>query len=152
MQQVGPAYTMDHESRTMSEKTLYKAFGPLTRCKPNVDHEERPCTKKWMCWFFIFLNIRPRMAIFEKKRKSGLTILLPPLVFIVSSPKNESSENYLNNISPTRTPACSHWSTSFASPTPKPVGPRHRITQPLLNTRLPETSNPTVTLTLISLA
>ena len=28
------------------KKTLYKACGPLIRCKPNVDQEERPCTKK----------------------------------------------------------------------------------------------------------
>ena len=31
---------------------IYKAFGPLTRCKPNVDQEGWPCTKKWTCWFF----------------------------------------------------------------------------------------------------
>jgi hypothetical protein len=30
-----------------------KAIGPLTRYKPNVDQEECPCGKKWMCWFFL---------------------------------------------------------------------------------------------------
>ena len=26
-------------------ESIYKAFGPLTRCKPNADQEERPCTR-----------------------------------------------------------------------------------------------------------
>ena len=34
-------------------KPLYRFFGPLTTCKPNVDQEEWPCTKKWMCWLFL---------------------------------------------------------------------------------------------------
>ena len=38
------------------KKLVYKAFGPLTRCKPNVDQEEWPCTKKWMCSFFKYLR------------------------------------------------------------------------------------------------
>ena len=35
-----------------SYKINFESFGPLTRCKPNVDQEQWPCTKKWMCWFF----------------------------------------------------------------------------------------------------
>ena len=27
------------------KKPIYKAFGPLARCKLNVDQEEWPCTK-----------------------------------------------------------------------------------------------------------
>jgi hypothetical protein len=42
---------------------IYKAFGPLTKCNPNVDQEEWPCTKKWMCWFFL---IYAQKVIFEK--------------------------------------------------------------------------------------
>ena len=42
-------------------KCILKAFGPLTRCKPNVDQEKWPCTEKWMCWFF--LNICPKRVI-----------------------------------------------------------------------------------------
>ena len=47
----GPVYTMDDESWTMEDglfhgpiylKKIYKAFGPLTTCKPNVDQEEWP--------------------------------------------------------------------------------------------------------------
>jgi hypothetical protein len=26
---------------------VFMVHGPFTRCKPNVDHEEWPCTKKW---------------------------------------------------------------------------------------------------------
>ena len=35
------------------KKSIYKAFGPLTRCKSNVDQEEWPCIKMWMCWLFL---------------------------------------------------------------------------------------------------
>ena len=34
-------------------KCLLKVFGPLTRCKLKVNQEKRPCTKKWMSWFFL---------------------------------------------------------------------------------------------------
>ena len=47
------------------EKWIYKAFGPLTRCKPNVDQEEWPCIKKWMCWFF--WNTRPKRVVLKDK-------------------------------------------------------------------------------------
>ena len=49
----------------------YKAFGPLTRCKPDVDQEEWPCTKKWMCGFVYYMSIKEN---FERKC-SRLTIL-----------------------------------------------------------------------------
>ena len=48
-------YTMDYEvgpwkmafsHGSILKKPACKAFGPLTRCKPNVDQEEWPCTKK----------------------------------------------------------------------------------------------------------
>ena len=60
---LGPVYMMDHEIRPWKMafsmvrldgltsmvqflKTIfYTAFGALTRCKPNVDQEEIPCTK-----------------------------------------------------------------------------------------------------------
>ena len=45
---------------------LYKTFGHLTRCKPNVDQEEWPCTQKWVCFF---LNICPKRAYLEIKIK-----------------------------------------------------------------------------------
>jgi len=32
---------------------IFESLGPLTWCKSNVDQEEWPCTKKWMCWFLI---------------------------------------------------------------------------------------------------
>ena len=31
---------------------VFMVHGLFTRCKPNVDHDEWPCTKKWRCWFF----------------------------------------------------------------------------------------------------
>ena len=51
----GPVYTMDHEVGPWKmvrvfplsnfhgrflNKSIYKAFGPLTKCKPHVDQEE----------------------------------------------------------------------------------------------------------------
>ena len=36
-------------------KSNFKTFGPLTGCTPNVDQEEWPCTKKWMCRFFKYI-------------------------------------------------------------------------------------------------
>jgi hypothetical protein len=58
-----PVYNMDHEvgpckrpffNGLMSmvrllEKLVLKALGP----SPNVNQEELPCTKMWMCWFFL---------------------------------------------------------------------------------------------------
>ena len=35
------------------EKYNYKAFGPLTRCKQDVNQVKWPCTKKWTCSFFL---------------------------------------------------------------------------------------------------
>ena len=78
------------------KKPIYKAFGPLTTCKPNVDQEEWPCIKKWMCWIFKYMS---RKGIFEKK-ESSLTILLPFFVHVFSSPKKKSLNIfYYNNIS-----------------------------------------------------
>ena len=54
-------------------KSIYKAFGAFTRCKLNVDQDERQCTKKWMCWFFFNIS---KNASFE-----SLTIILSSLVF-----------------------------------------------------------------------
>ena len=63
-------------------KSNYKAFGPLTRCKPNVDQEEWPCTKTINVLIF-FLNF------FQKgnyeDNNSSLAICLSSLVFIFSS-------------------------------------------------------------------
>ena len=69
---LGPVYTMYHEVGTMEDglfpwsdfmiqtsmvlflkESSYKACGPLTRCKPNVDQEEWPCTKKWIHFFSV---------------------------------------------------------------------------------------------------
>jgi hypothetical protein len=61
---IGPVFIMDREvgpwkmaffhgpiSWFDSSKSIYKAFGTLTRSKPDVDQEEWSCTKKW--WFFL---------------------------------------------------------------------------------------------------
>ena len=64
------------------KKSIYKAFGSLTRCKPNVDQEVWPCTKSDCVDFFLYM---PQNNCFEKN--SSLTILLSSLVFILSSPK-----------------------------------------------------------------
>ena len=60
-----PVYTMDHEVGPSKmvfsvvrfhglnfpwsdflKKLIYKAFGPFTRCNPNMDQGEWPCNKK----------------------------------------------------------------------------------------------------------
>ena len=46
------------------KKSIYKVFWPLTRCTPNVDQKEWPCTKKWMCSFF---NICPKKEVLKKR-------------------------------------------------------------------------------------
>jgi hypothetical protein len=48
------------------KKSVYKVFGSLTRCKPPVNQEEWPCTKKWVCWFFL---IYVQIGNFQKKIK-----------------------------------------------------------------------------------
>ena len=77
-------------------KSVYKVFGSLTRCKPQVNQEEWPCTKKWVCWFNICPN-RP----FSKKdwKNASLTIVLSSLVFIFSSHPPPNKIYYYNNIS-----------------------------------------------------
>ena len=40
------------------KKTGFESLGSHTRCKLNVDQEESPCAKKWMCW--CFLNVCPK--------------------------------------------------------------------------------------------
>ena len=60
-------------------KSIYKAFGPLTRCKLNVDQEEWPCTKKWMCWFFFIYALNGQF--WKEFFFSSLTILLCSLLF-----------------------------------------------------------------------
>ena len=67
---LGPVYTMDHEvgpwkMAFFHDLTSWSNFhGPiswkinlqsLTRCKPDVDQEEWPCTKTWMCGFFFYI-------------------------------------------------------------------------------------------------
>ena len=98
----------------------------LTRCKLNVDRKEWPCTKSECA---VFLNVCPKMAVLERKKRKKkvwpLSCLV--LVFIFSSPKKNHSK-FLNIISllwalaffSTRAPP-------FTSPTAKTVGPCQRI-------------------------
>ena len=63
------------------KKINFKSLGSLTRCKSNLDQEEWPCTKKWMCWFFYNKYI-PKKGIFEKN--SSLINLLSSLGLYLS--------------------------------------------------------------------
>ena len=45
---------------------FYKAFGPLTSCKPNVDQKEWPCTKSERADFFLMYA---QEGLFEKEKK-----------------------------------------------------------------------------------
>ena len=51
------------------KKNNIESLWAFNRCKPNVDQEEWPCTKKWMCWFFC--NICPTKAILKNQIKSN---------------------------------------------------------------------------------
>ena len=70
------------------KNSVYKAFGPLTRCKLDVDREEWPCIKGKCVDFF---NICPKRVVLKRKKRSSLTIPLSSLVFIFSSPKKTHS-------------------------------------------------------------
>ena len=50
-------------------KKCFESLGPLVRCKLNVDQEEWPCTKKWMCWFFLFGYMLKKCRTFGKEIK-----------------------------------------------------------------------------------
>ena len=91
---LGPVYTMNHEvilwkmafvngpsSWSDFKKISFESLGSLARCKPNVDQEESPCTKKWRCWFFF--KYMPKKGSIEKN--SSLTILLSSLGLHLSS-------------------------------------------------------------------
>jgi hypothetical protein len=69
------------------KKSIYKAFGPFTRCHPNVDQEEWPCTKKWMCWYLLLCAQKWQFRTNLKFDHS--------LVFIFSSPKTSFLTNLL---------------------------------------------------------
>ena len=60
------------------KKAIHKVFGPLTRCKPNADQEEWPCTNNERA---DFLDVCLKKGNFERKGKS-LIIRLSSLVFI----------------------------------------------------------------------
>ena len=60
-------------------KSIYKAFGPLARCKPNVNQEEWPCTKKWMRWFCL-IHV-PKRRVWKKVHVGPLCCPLFPKRF-----------------------------------------------------------------------
>ena len=102
------------------KKSIYKAFGPPSRCKLNVDHKIWPCTKK--CYFF--LNLCPKWVVL----KGGIffkfwSFFLSSLVFIFSFPKKNSFKFFCNNISMSWVLAFSTEASFFASPTAKLVEP-----------------------------
>ena len=71
----------------ISYKINLQSLWALTKCKPNVNQREWPCTKKWMFWFFNHLC--PKRAIL--KRISSLTILLSSIIFIFSMSRYAAS-------------------------------------------------------------
>ena len=60
-------------------KSIYKAFGPLARCKPNVNQEEWPCTKKRMRWFCL-IHV-PKRRVWKKVHVGPLCCPLFPKRF-----------------------------------------------------------------------
>ena len=93
----------------ISKKKIYKAFGPFTRCKPNADQEEWPCTKKWMCCFFF--KMLKRVVLKNKNKNSSVTTLSSSLIFsyLHHFPKNISLKTNYNSI-------CVSWALAFFLP------------------------------------
>ena len=54
---------LQHPWSEFLQKSVYKAFGPLIRCKPNVDQGEWPCTKSECAKK---INICPKRANLRK--------------------------------------------------------------------------------------
>ena len=57
--------TVQHPWSSFLKNQFYTAFGPLTRCRPNLDQEEWPCTKSECADIF---NICPKKAVLENKQ------------------------------------------------------------------------------------
>ena len=76
---------MDHEVQlpwsNFLEIIIYKAFGPLTRCKSNVDQDDH--APKSECVSIFNFNICPKKA--NLKKNPSLTILLSSLGLHLSS-------------------------------------------------------------------
>ena len=130
---LGPLYTMDHEVGSLKiplfhgptwwsnirslislKNWMYQAFGPLTRCNPNVHRKMN---------VLIWKIFSKRVVLEKEEKKESLTILLSSLVFIFASPKNLIKHLlYQKKICRGPLPFV-YQSTSFASPTTKPVEP-----------------------------
>ena len=117
----GPTWWSNFFGLISLKKNIYKVFGPLTRCKPNVDQkEERPCTKKWMCC--LFLNIGPKTAFLDFFFKFDHSFVLSCLCLLF--PKRKFHWFFIITIFSLHGPLSSFYqSTCFASPNAKPVGP-----------------------------
>ena len=74
--EVGPWKRAFFNGPTFMIRLLKKSIlnlGPLTKCKANVDQEEWPCTKKWMCIIFL---IYAQKGHFWKKKVFSFSCLL----------------------------------------------------------------------------
>ena len=74
------------------EKSIYKAFGPLTRCTKRNDHAPKSERAD-------FLNTFPKMSILRKKNSLSLTILLSTSSLPRKSKNKKLSKFYYNKIS-----------------------------------------------------
>jgi hypothetical protein len=63
----GPTWWSNFHGSDFLKHWFTKPLGALTGCKPNVDQEERPCTKKWMCWFCYLESLKN--ALLKKQFK-----------------------------------------------------------------------------------
>ena len=54
-----------HFHRLVSKKMHFiSLLGAMSRCKPNVDQEKWPCTKKWICYFSWYVSKKAVLRIF----------------------------------------------------------------------------------------
>ena len=107
------------------KNSIYKAFGPLTRCRPNVDQEESSCTKSECD---DFLNICPKMTILKIIQVwpvFGLVFIFSPPPKKIKIKKIKNIKNCYNGISLSWALAFVRHSTFFASSIAKPVEPCH---------------------------
>jgi hypothetical protein len=89
----------DQPSTVQLSKTInYEVYGPLTRCKLDVDQDEWPCVKEVNV--LLWKKVK-KGQLLKGGKKSGLTILLSSLVFVFSplTKKNNDNNNYNFTIS-----------------------------------------------------
>ena len=84
--------------RFLKKTWCTKPLGPFTRCKPNVDQEEWPCTKMWTCWCVSYMPKKGSFGKGKRKNQSSLTMFLGLLLSSSSFPPKKFHQNFIITI------------------------------------------------------